>query len=127
MTQAYVLAGELHDAGGDIARALGAFEARLHSFVTTKQKTALRFRSFFAPRTKVGLHLRNVAVNALSIPFFANRLIGGSLRDDFVLPDTQSGFGSWPRVSTTRTPPTCFHRLVFQRCCYGETPIGVRH
>ena len=39
-----------------------AFEARLHSFVTTKQKTALRFRSFFAPRTEVALHLRNVAV-----------------------------------------------------------------
>jgi 2-polyprenyl-6-methoxyphenol hydroxylase-like FAD-dependent oxidoreductase len=87
MTEAYVLAGEIQRAGGHIERALAAFEARLRSFVTTKQKTALRFRSFFAPRTTVALHLRNIAVNALSIPFFANRLIGGSLRDDFVLPD----------------------------------------
>ena len=87
MTQAYVLAGELHRAGGHIERALASFEARLHSFVTTKQKAALRLLSFFAPRTKVALHLRDVAVKALSIPLVANRLIGGSLRDDFVLPD----------------------------------------
>ena len=91
MTEAYVLAGELHRAAGHIERALPAFEARLHSFVTTKQKTALRFRSFFAPRTEVALHLRNVAVKALSIPFFANRLIAGSLRDDLVLPDYLAG------------------------------------
>ena len=91
MTEAYVLAGELHRAAGHIERALPAFEARLHSFVTTKQKTALRFRSFFAPRTEVAIHLRNVAVKALSIPFFANRLIAGSLRDDLVLPDYLAG------------------------------------
>jgi len=91
MTAAYVLAGELHRAAGHIERALPAFEARLHSFVTTKQKAALRFRSFFAPRTEVALHLRNVAVKALSIPFFANRLIAGSLRDDLVLPDYLAG------------------------------------
>ena len=91
MTEAYVLAGELHRAAGRIERALPAFEARLHSFVTTKQKTALRFRSFFAPRTEVAIHLRNVAVKALSIPFFANRLIAGSLRDDLVLPDYLAG------------------------------------
>jgi 2-polyprenyl-6-methoxyphenol hydroxylase-like FAD-dependent oxidoreductase len=87
MIEAYVLAGELQRAGGHVQRALVAFEARLRPFVTTKQKTALRFRNFFAPRTTVGLHLRNVAVNALSIPFLADRLIGGSLRDDLVLPD----------------------------------------
>jgi 2-polyprenyl-6-methoxyphenol hydroxylase-like FAD-dependent oxidoreductase len=76
MIEAYVLAGELHRAGGDIVRALAAFEARLRSFVTTKQKTALRFRNFFAPRIELMLRVRNVAVATLSIPFFANRLIG---------------------------------------------------
>ena len=55
--------------------------------MTAKQKTALRFRSFFAPRTALALKVRNVAVNALSIPFFADRLIGGSLQDDLVLPN----------------------------------------
>jgi 2-polyprenyl-6-methoxyphenol hydroxylase-like FAD-dependent oxidoreductase len=87
MIEAYVFAGELHRASGHIERALAAFETRLHSFVSTKQRTALRFRSFFAPRTALALKVRNVAVRALSVPFFANRLIGGSLRDDLVLPD----------------------------------------
>jgi 2-polyprenyl-6-methoxyphenol hydroxylase-like FAD-dependent oxidoreductase len=87
MIEAYVLAGEVHRAGGDIGPALAAFEARLRSFVTAKQKAALRFRGFFVPRTALGLGMRNVLVNALSIPFFGNRVIGGSLHDDLVLPD----------------------------------------
>jgi len=87
MIEAYVLAGELDRAGGDIERALTTFEARLRSFVVAKQKAALRFRGFFAPRSAFGLMVRNVAVRALSIPFVANRVVGGSLRDDFVLPN----------------------------------------
>jgi 2-polyprenyl-6-methoxyphenol hydroxylase-like FAD-dependent oxidoreductase len=87
MIEAYVLAGELHRADGDIVRALAAFEARLRSFVTLKQKAALRFRAFFAPRTALALRVRNLAVRALAMPFVGNRLIGGSLRDDLVLPD----------------------------------------
>jgi 2-polyprenyl-6-methoxyphenol hydroxylase-like FAD-dependent oxidoreductase len=87
MIEAYVLAGEIHRAGGDIQRALAAFEARLRSFVSAKQKTALRLRGFFAPQTRIGLTVRNIAVRALSVPFFANRLIGASLHDDLVLPD----------------------------------------
>lgn len=86
MIEAYVLAGELHRTGGDIERALAAFEAQLRSFVTAKQRAALRFRSFFAPRTALALGVRNIAVSALSIPFLGTRLIG-SLQDDLVLPD----------------------------------------
>ena len=87
MIEAYVLAGELHRAGGHIEAAFAAFEARLRSFVSAKQKTALRFRSFFAPRTTLALKVRNVAVSTFSIPSLANRLIRGSLQDDLVLPD----------------------------------------
>jgi 2-polyprenyl-6-methoxyphenol hydroxylase-like FAD-dependent oxidoreductase len=86
MIEAYVLAGELHRAGGHIDRALAAFEAQLRSFVTTKQRAALRFRSFFAPRTALALRVRNIAVRSLSIPLVANRFIG-SLRDDLELPN----------------------------------------
>ena len=84
--EAYVLAGELHRTGGDIERALAAFAARLRSFVTAKQRAALRFRSFFAPRTALALAVRNIAVRALSIPYLGTRLIG-SLQDDLVLPN----------------------------------------
>lgn len=87
MIEAYVLAGEVHRAGSDVGRALAAFESRLRAFVTVKQQAALRFRGFFVPRTSLGLAVRNVLINALSIPILGNRVIGGSLRDDFVLPD----------------------------------------
>jgi 2-polyprenyl-6-methoxyphenol hydroxylase-like FAD-dependent oxidoreductase len=86
MIEAYVLAGELHRAGGHIDRALAAFEAQLRSFVTTKQRAALRLRGFFAPRTALALRVRNIAVRSLSIPLVANRFIG-SLRDDLKLPN----------------------------------------
>jgi len=84
--EAYVLAGELHRAGGDVTRAFSAYQARLHSFVTAKQKAALRFRGFFAPRTAVGLRVRKLAVKALSVPFLAKRLVARSVRDGFGLP-----------------------------------------
>lgn len=87
MIEAYVLAGELHRAGSDVARGLGAYEARLSSFVRAKQKAALRFRGFFAPKTAVALGVRNVAVNAFSIPFLAKRVVAKALRDDLVLPE----------------------------------------
>jgi 2-polyprenyl-6-methoxyphenol hydroxylase-like FAD-dependent oxidoreductase len=86
MIEAYVLAGELSRARGQVERALGAFEARLRSFVVAKQKAALGFLSFFAPRTALALTARNVAVSALSISFLRNHLIA-SFRDDLLLPD----------------------------------------
>jgi 2-polyprenyl-6-methoxyphenol hydroxylase-like FAD-dependent oxidoreductase len=90
MIEAYVLAGELHRAGGDIDRALARFEATLRSFVTAKQKSAVRMRGFFAPRSAIGLALRNLSVNAVAIPFIADRMIG-TLQDDLVLPDYTAG------------------------------------
>ncbi len=87
MTEAYVLAGELHRTGGDFARAFAAYEARLRSFVTAKQKAALRFRGFFAPESVLTLKMRNLAVDALSIPFLTKRLLARSLRDDLDLPE----------------------------------------
>jgi 2-polyprenyl-6-methoxyphenol hydroxylase-like FAD-dependent oxidoreductase len=86
MIEAYVLAGELHRADGDVARACATYEARLRSFVTAKQKAALRFRAFFAPESAVALKVRKVAVNALSIRFFAKRFLERSLHDDLELP-----------------------------------------
>ena len=89
MIEAYTLAGELHHADGHIERALAAFEAQVRAFVTSKQSAALRFRSFFAPRTALALGVRNLAVRALSIPLVADRLIG-SLRDQLELPNYEA-------------------------------------
>lgn len=89
MIEAYILAGELHRADGHIERALAAFESQVRPFVTAKQRSALRFRSFFAPRTTLALGVRNIAVRALSIPLVANRFIG-SLRDELELPNYEA-------------------------------------
>ncbi len=86
MTEAYVLAGELHRARGDVGRAFAAFEARLRAFVTGKQKGARWFRGFFAPGSTLALAVRSLAVHALSIRALAKPLVARSLRDDLELP-----------------------------------------
>lgn len=87
MIEAYVLAGELHRSAGDFARAFAAYDARLRSFVTAKQKAARRFRGFFAPQTALALKVRTLVINALSTRFVATRLLARSLHDEFELPE----------------------------------------
>ena len=87
MIEAYVLAGEIDRAQGDLGRALSAYEARLRRFVTAKQKAALLLRGFFAPQNSLGLTLRNVAVRTLSRPFLAKHVLARELRDDLILPE----------------------------------------
>jgi 2-polyprenyl-6-methoxyphenol hydroxylase-like FAD-dependent oxidoreductase len=87
MTQAYVLAGELSRAGGDHRRALPAYEKRLHEFIARKQDAARSFAASFAPRTSLGLWLRNQAVKLMAIPGVPRLLIGAQLRDNLALPD----------------------------------------
>jgi 2-polyprenyl-6-methoxyphenol hydroxylase-like FAD-dependent oxidoreductase len=91
MLEAYVLAGELHRAGGDCARALAAYESRLQTFVSGKQKGALFFRGFFAPQTALGLMVRRLGVHVFALPLFGRRFWARSLHDDFALPDYQIG------------------------------------
>jgi 2-polyprenyl-6-methoxyphenol hydroxylase-like FAD-dependent oxidoreductase len=87
MTEAYVLAGELHRARGDVGAAFRSYESRLRTFIEGKQKSARAFATSFAPRTAFGIWLRNVATKLLVIPPMADLLIGGSVRDKFDLPD----------------------------------------
>jgi 2-polyprenyl-6-methoxyphenol hydroxylase-like FAD-dependent oxidoreductase len=86
MIEAYVLAGELQRHRRDFARAFASYEARLRDFVESKQRAALGFLGFFAPRSVLGLAARNLAVNALSLPFVARSVLARSLRDDIDLP-----------------------------------------
>jgi 2-polyprenyl-6-methoxyphenol hydroxylase-like FAD-dependent oxidoreductase len=87
MTEAYVLAGELHRSAGDYALAFRNYESRLRPFLARKQKVAFKFGGFFAPKNRFGLFLRNLATKATSIPGLTKLLIGRSLKDDFDLPD----------------------------------------
>lgn len=87
MAQAYVLAGELHDAHGDFGAAFARYERRLMAFLRGKQTAAARFASSFAPRTQGGIRLRNVVVGLLQIPFVAEVFLTRDLRDAIKLPD----------------------------------------
>ena len=90
MTEAYVLAGELHRAAGDHTVAFQTFETKLRPLLADKQKSALRFGGFFAPKNRLGLFLRDLATNLAGLPFLAKLLIGQALNDEFTLPDYRS-------------------------------------
>ncbi len=87
MAAAYVLAGELDRAAGDHGTAFARYEQCLRDFIGAKQISAERFASWFAPRTEVGLLVRNITSRLLAFSPLAELLIGSSLRDDIVLPD----------------------------------------
>lgn len=86
ITEAYVLAGELHRAGGDHLRAFDAYEARLRPLIEAKQSNAQRLLGFFATRTRFGLWFRNLALRAMNLRMLTH-LFAGAVRDDFDLPD----------------------------------------
>jgi 2-polyprenyl-6-methoxyphenol hydroxylase-like FAD-dependent oxidoreductase len=86
MAEAYVLAGELA-AGGDPAAAFARYEARMRPFLARKQASAAKFASSFAPRTALGIIIRNFVTRLLRAPFVADYFIGRDLRDDVDLPD----------------------------------------
>jgi 2-polyprenyl-6-methoxyphenol hydroxylase-like FAD-dependent oxidoreductase len=87
MAEAYVLAGELRDCGGDPSAAFARYEARMMPFLRRKQESAARFASSFAPRTAVGVAFRNAVTRLLRLPPLADYLFGRDLLDDIELPD----------------------------------------
>ncbi|MFO0548456.1 MAG: FAD-dependent monooxygenase [Polyangiaceae bacterium] len=68
---AYVLAGELSGAH-DMATALGRYERTMRPYASGCQRGAARVGGFFAPRTRLGIWLRNAMYGALTSP----RLVG---------------------------------------------------
>lgn len=87
MVAAYVLAGELSRAGADHREAFRRYEQFLHPLVETKQRSARVFASVFAPKTALGLWVRNHATKLLSIPQLADWMVRREFGDDIGLPD----------------------------------------
>jgi 2-polyprenyl-6-methoxyphenol hydroxylase-like FAD-dependent oxidoreductase len=87
MAEAYVLAGELCDCGGDHIAAFARYEKRMMPFLIRKQESAAKFASSFAPKSTFGLTFRNLVSRLLRISAFADFFIGRDLRDDIQLPD----------------------------------------
>lgn len=90
MTEAYFLAGELHNASGNHLAAFKAYHERLHSYVTAKQNGALGFANLFAPKSWFWLVVRDVAMNLTSIPFLGKKLLSGSLNSNLDLPSYEA-------------------------------------
>ena len=87
MIGAYVLAGELCQANGSPEEALRRYEQLLHPFMLTKQNAAEKFAGSFAPKTHLGLFVRNQVTKVLGIPFVTRRVMGSALLDPIDLPD----------------------------------------
>jgi 2-polyprenyl-6-methoxyphenol hydroxylase-like FAD-dependent oxidoreductase len=86
MAGAYILAGELKKAGGDHTTAFRNYEDLFRPLIMRKQRTARQFAGSFAPKTNLGLFVRNQVTRLMTIPFVANLTVGRMLSDQLTLP-----------------------------------------
>ncbi|MFW5416277.1 FAD-dependent monooxygenase [Nocardiopsis sp. CNT-189] len=63
---AYVLAGELAEAGGDHRRAFAAYEAEMRGFVQRNQKIAQAGMDFMMPASRTALRARSLGMRAIA-------------------------------------------------------------
>ncbi|MFC9694278.1 FAD-dependent monooxygenase [Kribbella sp. NPDC056951] len=77
---AYVLAGELHLAGGDHVRAFAAYDVRMRDLVTACQKQGVEGARWFIPATKSFLKLRNLMFRILPYMPWRNTIDEMSLK-----------------------------------------------
>jgi 2-polyprenyl-6-methoxyphenol hydroxylase-like FAD-dependent oxidoreductase len=88
MAEAYVLAGELRNCGGDYGAAFTRYEQRLMPLLKRKQQSAAKFASSFAPKTAMGIAFRSLVTRLMvRLPFVVDFFIGRELRDQVHLPD----------------------------------------
>ncbi len=107
MAGAYILAGELRLADGNFAIAYPAYQNRLQPFIERKQRQAVGFARQFAPKTPLGLAIRNAVSRLLDAPFIGDLMIDRMFADKFTLPE-YGEIGSRPvdrGREMTRTSP----------------------
>ena len=93
MGAAYILAGELAKANGDYAVAFKRYEELLRPVMAGKQRAARSFAGSFAPRTRLGIFLRNKITALMSRPFVAKFFMGRLLTDPIALPEYPGASG----------------------------------
>jgi 2-polyprenyl-6-methoxyphenol hydroxylase-like FAD-dependent oxidoreductase len=86
MAGAFQLAGELLAAGGDHMRAFLAYEWRFKPFLDRKQRSARRLGAWFAPRTHLGLFVRNQITRLATVPGFSNLIVEPIVANELRLP-----------------------------------------
>lgn len=86
---AYLLAGALASAA-DHESAFAAYQRVFQPFVEAKQRAARRFGGWFAPRTELGVLLRNLATNLARAPLVGDWLLARSFADRIALPSLRA-------------------------------------
>ena len=86
MIGAYVLAYELGRSAGDPAEAFRRYHGFLADFMAEKQKAAVGFAKFFAPRSRLQLRIHNYASRLLALDWVASLVAGRSFLDRIALP-----------------------------------------
>ena len=86
MGAAYILAGELKKADGDHRVAFKAYEDMLKPVLAGKQRSAAKFAGSFAPRTKLGIFVRNQVTRLMTRPVVAKLFMGRLLNDPLPFP-----------------------------------------
>ena len=71
MVGAYILAGELKQAGGDYQEAFKQYQIVFKPFMEKKQKAARFFAKSFIPKSNFGIWLRNQAFKLMSVSVFS--------------------------------------------------------
>jgi 2-polyprenyl-6-methoxyphenol hydroxylase-like FAD-dependent oxidoreductase len=88
MAEAYILAGELGNCGGDYGAAFTRYEQRLMPWLRRKQQSVAKSASSIAPKSVVGIRFRNLVIRLMRrLPFVVDFFIGRQLRDQIRLPD----------------------------------------
>ena len=87
MAAAYLLAGELQKTGGAAEVAFREYERKFRPFIEEKQRSAAQFATWFAPKTCLGIQMRNLAVRLTSSPQLAKWLMKRMISDRFALPE----------------------------------------
>jgi 2-polyprenyl-6-methoxyphenol hydroxylase-like FAD-dependent oxidoreductase len=87
MGAAYVLAGELMRSDGNHERAFRRYEDMFRPFAERKQDGATLLGSWFAPKTRLGVFVRNQATRLMNVPPIGRWTVGRMVADRFPLPD----------------------------------------
>jgi 2-polyprenyl-6-methoxyphenol hydroxylase-like FAD-dependent oxidoreductase len=90
MAGAFIVAAELERAGDAYGCAFAEYERRFRPFIQRKQQLALGFAASFAPRTSIGLFVRDQVIRLTAIPVIGDFLMRRFLGEEFVLPDYPS-------------------------------------
>jgi 2-polyprenyl-6-methoxyphenol hydroxylase-like FAD-dependent oxidoreductase len=85
MVGAYVLAGELKDAGGNYDIAFSQYQSKFKPFLDRKQKIAQNFAKSFVPKTNFAIWTRNIGVRLMAIPFVSKMFVNQFLDDNLDL------------------------------------------